>query len=300
MARLNLMYFAALAAGFITTCHGVPVLEEMQNNQRNTAITNSYFITTWSHIVNGTENEAVANTAEGVALLDYLDGTQTVAIIVHGRESTVFSEFGHTLRSTLLERDQESVVILVDWSAASQSSYDEARSLVPQVAQDLSDFIVLLEEGEKLDRGLLHLIGFDLGAHVVGITSRIAASRARKITALSPAGVGWDLFSQRLRSTDAQFVEVIHTDAVGARAFGIRETSGTLDFFPNGATRQPGCTASDNSCHHNRSWQLFAATVQMGGHLTGIRCDTLTQALNNRCTGLGVAVMGTNALIKPA
>lgn len=73
-------------------------------------------------------------------------------------------------------------MILVDWSAASQGSYDVARSLVPQVAQDLSNFIVLLEDGDKLDRELLHLIGFDLGAHVVGITSRIAASRARKIT----------------------------------------------------------------------------------------------------------------------
>lgn len=121
-------------------------------------------------------------------------------------------------------------------------------------------------------------------------------------SALSPAGEGWDFHSLRLRSSDAQSVEVIHTDAVGNRPFGmvVTERVGTIDFFPNGATRQPGCSNNDNLCHHNRSWQLFAATVQMGGHLTGIRCDTLTQALNNRCTGLGIAIMGTNNLIKPA
>uniref|UniRef100_F5GTG0 Pancreatic lipase-like protein n=1 Tax=Epiphyas postvittana TaxID=65032 RepID=F5GTG0_EPIPO len=296
MLRDSLVFVAAVC--FIAACLGDPVPDMAQ-----AVLTNSYYITTWDLIGHGADHRPVENSAAGVEALNYLDGTQTVAFVVHGRGGSAFSEFAYTLRDVLSQADQRSAVIVVDWSAVAASSYDHARALVPQVAQDLSNFIALMEAGQRLNRNLLHLIGFDLGAHVVGNASRNAVSRAMKITALSPAGEGWGPDSGGLQRTDAQFVEVIHTDAVGNRAFGMVATGlvrgvGTLDFFPNGATRQPGCSFFDNACYHNRAWQLFAATVQMGGHLLGNRCDTLEQALNNRCIALGMAVMGSNQLVK--
>uniref|UniRef100_F5GTG1 Pancreatic lipase-like protein n=1 Tax=Epiphyas postvittana TaxID=65032 RepID=F5GTG1_EPIPO len=300
MLRASFVCFVVVFC-FVAACLCDPVPDMTPKSERNAAARNTYYITSYAGGANA-NNVPVENSIDGVAALGYLDGTQTVTIVVHGRDSSAFSDFAFEIRNAIVATELNSAVIVVDWSAIAGSGYNQARALVPQVAQDLSNFIVLLEAGQRLNRNLLHIIGFDLGAHVAGITSRITASRARKITALSPAGVGWDIRSQRLLSSDAQLVEVIHTDAVGGGAFGmvVTERVGSLDFFPNGGTRQPGCSNNDNACHHNRAWQLFVATVQMGGHLTGTRCDTLVQALNNRCTAFGTAVMGTNVQTKLA
>lgn len=60
----------------------------------------------------------------------------------------------------------------------------------------------------------------------------------KKITALDPAG---PLFvdGYRLVPTDAEIVEVVHTDG---GVFGYLGECGTVDFYPNGGTPiQPGC-----------------------------------------------------------
>ena len=42
----------------------------------------------------------------------------------------------------------------------------------------------------------------------------------------------------RLDKSDADFVDVIHTDM---GALGTTDKSGHLDFYPNGGIKQPGC-----------------------------------------------------------
>lgn len=66
---------------------------------------------------------------------------------------------------------------------------------------------------------------------------------SRRITGLDPAGPGFffPLKTQpdHLRSTDAQFVDIIHSDA---GLYGQPCATGTADFWPNGGTEtQPGC-----------------------------------------------------------
>lgn len=93
-----------------------------------------------------------------------------------------------------------------------------------------------------IDLENFHLIGHSLGGQIAGFVGKRVTSETNltigKITALDPAG---PLFSDgfRLVATDAEIVEVIHTDG---GSFGYYGESGTVDFYPNGGTPiQPGC-----------------------------------------------------------
>jgi len=60
------------------------------------------------------------------------------------------------------------------------------------------------------------------------------------VLGLDPAGPLFDDKNPALRldPTDANCVDVIHTNA---GIFGTALSSGHIDFFPNGGTKQPGC-----------------------------------------------------------
>lgn len=108
--------------------------------------------------------------------------------------------------------------------------------------KDLSEQIIRI--GSQTNK--THLIGFSLGAHIAGIAGyniRIKLQPIGRITGLDPAG---PIFHSRLipntkklDSSDANFVDVIHTNA---GIFGYKQTLGTVDFFPNGGGAvQAGC-----------------------------------------------------------
>lgn len=62
-----------------------------------------------------------------------------------------------------------------------------------------------------------------------------------RITALDPAFPGFypAVNTKALSKSDAQFVDVIHTDALW---YGAPYSTGTVDFWPNsGRALQPGC-----------------------------------------------------------
>ena len=60
------------------------------------------------------------------------------------------------------------------------------------------------------------------------------------ILGLDPAGPFFfnNLPFKRLDRTDADFVDVIHTNT---EYFGFTAPIGHLDFYPNGGVQQPGC-----------------------------------------------------------
>ncbi|XP_068632523.1 lipoprotein lipase [Battus philenor] len=217
-------------------------------------------------------------------------------IIVHGHQGTAFNSLNPSLVNAYLQYYDVNV-ISVDWSSLAGQSYNNAYFAVPTVGESIANFIIMLENYVKVDLSRLHLIGFDLGAHAVGIAGRQLQGQIARITGLNPSGKNWGLGSRRLTKSDAQFVEVIHTDSSGPFANGLMDALGHIDFYPNGGSKQPGCFLS-NICSHNRAWELFTATLNVSNELKGNRCASITQLNRDRCNGDSLS-MGTNAYSKP-
>lgn len=87
---------------------------------------------------------------------------------------------------------------------------------------------------------------FDTGAHVTNyIAIALRPYKLPRITGLDPAFPGFTTPDpdKKLDKTDAQFVDVIHTNAFMQ---GKVEESGHVDFYLNGGVIQPGCWAENS------------------------------------------------------
>ena len=93
----------------------------------------------------------------------------------------------------------------------------------------------------------LHIINMDARLIVECFTIILYSTVKRIIAGLDPAGPGFGYDNDtrlRLDSSDAVYVDVIHTniDAVFELGLGVR--TGHVDFYPNKGARQPGCATS--------------------------------------------------------
>lgn len=124
-----------------------------------------------------------------------------------------------------------------------------ARQRVNEVAPILAEFLDHLHENGELDYPRLNIAGYSLGAHISGIAAKnVRRGRVNTIVGLDPAGGELDicfclsyyelllilgpLFDLanpllRLDASDAEYVEVIHTDG---EALGIGNPIGHADW----------------------------------------------------------------------
>ncbi|KAM8780302.1 LOW QUALITY PROTEIN: pancreatic lipase-related protein 3 [Rhynchonycteris naso] len=171
--------------------------------------------------------------------------------------------------------------INVDWVNGSRE-YIHAVNNLRVVGAEVAYFIDVLVKQFGYSPSKVYLIGHSLGAHL----AREAGSRTPglgRITGLDPAGPYFHNTPNevRLDPSDANFVDVIHTNAVhflfefGA---GTINACGHLDFYPNGGKHMPGCgelitplfqfnfsaykeeMASCFDCNHGRS-QRFCLSI---------------------------------------
>lgn len=100
------------------------------------------------------------------------------------------------------------------------------------VAQGILDMI---KNGLSIDK--LHIVSHSLGSQLSSLVARnfknISNLKIKRISALDPA---FPLFypgmiAGHLSKDDAEFVDVIHTDA---GIYGAPISTGTADFWPNG------------------------------------------------------------------
>ncbi|EFX79066.1 yolk-protein-like protein [Daphnia pulex] len=203
-----------------------------------------------------------------------------VKVLIHG-----FGGNGTTDRFVSKARDAYLLlgdfnVITVDWrSLAEYPNYARAALSTTPVGIYVAKFLdFLISQGTS--SSLLHVIGYSLGAHVAGsVGNCLRLGRLPRITGLEPASGGYERIEKlrSLSSSDADFVDVIHTNA---HVLGLGTTTpiGHADFYPNGGHWQYGClwnTEYDSliHCSHGRSTHYFIESILAGP----------TKFLSSRC-----------------
>uniref|UniRef100_A0A4W4EDS8 Triacylglycerol lipase n=1 Tax=Electrophorus electricus TaxID=8005 RepID=A0A4W4EDS8_ELEEL len=126
--------------------------------------------------------------------------------------------------------------ICVDWKTGARTLYTQAANNIRVVGSSggLYDF-----------SSDVHVIGHSLGAHCAAEAGQRTPGLGR-ITGLDPAEPYFQGCPAivRLDPTDAQFVDVIHTDdetCYFILGFGMFQAVGHIDFYPNGGEHMPGC-----------------------------------------------------------
>ncbi|XP_046389278.1 lipase member H-A-like [Ischnura elegans] len=196
-------------------------------------------------------------------------------ILVHGfgdaaRESYMLP----LLRDSFLSKGDYNI-FLVDWAPLSSVPWYSTAASNTEVAATMTARLVDdLEKSHGARAGDFHLVGFSLGAHVVGMAGRMLAerrpgdegARIRRITGLDPAQV---LFTSagpewRIDTSDAEFVEVVHTSG---GYLGFMRPLGHVDVYPNGgAWPQPGCVLDFVAvCSHRRAYYIYSEAILSEG-----------------------------------
>ncbi|GJQ71683.1 hypothetical protein Trydic_g11378 [Trypoxylus dichotomus] len=216
---------------------------------------------------------------------------KTTKVLIHGWENNRNSAMPRTLRREY-EKLQKYNILVVDWSALSRIIlYPLPANGTTIVGECTANVLRGLYRNLSTRNLNVHLLGFSLGAHIGGFAGRILLQQGftvDRITGLDPAR---PLIENGLSSTDAKFVDIIHTSS---GVVGEVEPTGHVDFYPNGGRApQPGCLATivrTLLCSHYRSWQYYAQTITNPTKYLAYRCDSYIDFISGTCYGF--AYMG--------
>jgi pimeloyl-ACP methyl ester carboxylesterase len=208
--------------------------------------------------------------------------------IIHGWNNDGGSPINTQIRTAYINR-AEFNVITVDWGRGAHTvNYISARNRVNEVGPHLARFIDWVNQVTGTPFTRMSVIGHSLGGHTAGITGkRVTRGRLHTVVALDPA---LPLFSmnapnERVAPTDAEYVEVIHTNA---GLLGFDQPIGIADFYPNWGRSQPGCGIDvAGTCAHGRAFEFFAESINLARRFVSTQCASYQQILNQQCTSSG-------------
>uniref|UniRef100_A0A673BGC9 Triacylglycerol lipase n=1 Tax=Sphaeramia orbicularis TaxID=375764 RepID=A0A673BGC9_9TELE len=193
--------------------------------------------------------------------------------------------------------------IAVDWNKGVRTTYAQAANNVRVLGAQVASMVAYVMSYYKQKADAFHLIGHSLGAHAAGDAgSRI--SGLGRITGLDPTEPYFEgcNASVRLDSSDASFVDVIHTDAYPFNSklgLGMTQPVGHVDFYPNGGELMPGCksnkgkpteldaiwegTANFDACNHVRAYQYYSESVVKAQGFMGYPCPDKDSFASEKC-----------------
>lgn len=230
------------------------------------------------------------------------DSAKATKVYAHGWTMSGYDTTATNLRDAFLSAE-DCNFISVDWEAAAgyTNYYVSSANTLPvgNLAGDLVNF--LLAQGSVLSR--FHYVGFSLGAHVAGNAGARTTGRVPRITGLDPAypGFSMDDTTTRLDTSDAAFVDIIHTNSNtlldGGLSFPF--SIGHVDFWPNGGSRQVGCADSGpnlidlaQGCSHGRAPIYFTESINSNVAFRATACTSYANFQSGSCNNNAKANMG--------
>lgn len=192
----------------------------------------------------------------------WINMSHPMKIIIHGYGGYVDYNATRMIRTAYLDTEQDLNILVVDWGKLARlPCYPSAVINTKQAGECTAALLTNLHKRERLraSHGAAkrfqikdtHVIGFSLGAHVAGFASNSVedsvGEKFHRITALDPAlpFFATPLKNWKLDKTDAEFVDVIHTNG---GIFGKLENCGHIDFYVNGGLVQPQCSEDKSKC----------------------------------------------------
>ncbi|XP_029642916.1 pancreatic triacylglycerol lipase-like [Octopus sinensis] len=265
-----------------------------------------FFLYTRSNPLTGDELETHN---DSLLHLSNFTATNPTKFIIHGYKS-----FGkdkpwvlNMTRELLKHGDYN--VIVVDWINGSDVTYARAASNCRVVGAQIALLINYLNNQTASTPQTMHLIGHSLGAQIAGYAGERLTNLAR-ISGLDPSAPYFEHTGPKVRldPTDAEFVDVIHTDIgyILGLGLGINGQSGHVDFYPNGGRYQPGCTEykipgaivggiigllnklkpgakAAFMCSHKRSEALFTESINSVCPFNSYSCSDVHDIKSGKC-----------------
>ncbi|XP_030027643.1 phospholipase A1 member A isoform X2 [Manduca sexta] len=212
------------------------------------------------------------------------DASQLV-VYVPGWWNTPSDESTQAIVKALLTKHP--IILVLDTQLAFCRGYVSSASRVKSLAQALYSFLKKLNQnGYPLPSA--HLIGFSLGAHVVGIVGKMVRNkldtRIGRITALDPAKPCFSKTKYRIDVNDAVFTQVVHSSP---GVLGVEEPVGHVDVYLNGIRPQPECmnVTVTLECDHSQAWRAYTKSVLNKTALVGRECSDWGPLVDDKCDG---------------
>ncbi|KAK8405534.1 hypothetical protein O3P69_001830 [Scylla paramamosain] len=238
--------------------------------------------------------------------LGHFNGNNPTVVVVHGFSNHGYEGWPVEAKTELLKLGSYNV-ISVEWGKLAVAPwYPSAVKHVPQVGNLTARLLDWLHEAAGMQAAGVQVAGHSLGAHVAGaVGQNLKNFRLPFITGMDPAGPWFydNPESSRLDKTDADFVQVIHTNggSMLAGCVGLKDKIGHVDFFPNGGKHQPGCTIGGSwmdlltgGCSHGKSHMYWIESINGTPAFVSRPCNdwaTYTKGVCNSC-GQGCLNMG--------
>ncbi|CAG2232276.1 PLRP1 [Mytilus edulis] len=199
----------------------------------------------------------------------HFNGAHRTVFIIHGFHGEEDNNWIKLMTSALVKNFNVNVIVVV-WTKGAYDKYNQAVANTRVVGAITANMVKLLHTSGGLTLNHVHLVGHSLGAHIAGYVGENIPGIGR-ITGLDPAGPEFNRANQdvRLDSSDATFVDVIHSDATIAPFY---------------------------SCGHMRAVYYFIESVNSDCHFTSHPCNSGDDYKNGHCAhcGKGCQEMGYN------
>ncbi|XP_018570037.1 lipase member H-like [Anoplophora glabripennis] len=235
----------------------------------------------------------------------YINFRIPTILFFHGYLESSHSEDGIKIKDNYLKIGEYNVILVNIERLLAGPFYVTSALNVKPIGKYTAGFVdYLVKKG--LDLNNLHIIGMSLGAHIAGYVGKnLESGRPPRITGLDPAGPLLDFVPQneRLSIGDADFVDVIHTNA---GIFGTRFSVGDVNIWFNGGTFQPGCDpitalkrvpgsiAEVVFCNHYQAWRIYVKTIINPKEYLATKCKNHHDYRKGKCIRNETTYAGMN------